>query len=111
MVASSRTAMVVAIVLVLVCTLGEARKMGAGRTMVRGEVMLGGGGDNAPPHGFVGHRPRLVASFRRRDQEVGAPSSQATAGVDGGKREVPSGPDPIHHHPGGSMSPSSVSPP
>jgi hypothetical protein len=111
--ASSRTTVVVAVLLFLVCTLGEARKKGAGRTMLRGEVMVGngGGGDNAPPHGFVGHRPRLVASFRRRDQEVGAPSSQATAGVEGGKREVPGGPDPIHHHPGGSMSPSSVSPP
>jgi hypothetical protein len=111
--ASSRIAMV-AMVLFLVCTLGVAMKMEAGwtRTTQRGEVLVdngGGGGGNAQRRGLVGHRPRPVASFRRRDEEVGLPSSQVDGG-DGEKREVPGGPDPIHHHHGGSMPPSSASP-
>ncbi|VAI88880.1 unnamed protein product [Triticum turgidum subsp. durum] len=90
--ASSR----VAVLLFLVCTLGVARKMEAARMMHKGEVVLGnggggGGGGNALQHGLVD----------------GAPSSQA-AGGDGAKREVPGGPDPIHHH--GSVPPTSVAP-
>ncbi|VAI77215.1 unnamed protein product [Triticum turgidum subsp. durum] len=83
-----------AVLLFLVCTLGVARKMEAARMMQRGEVVVGNGGDggrNALQHGFVD----------------GAPSSQA-AGGDGAKREVPGGPDPIHHH--GSIPPNSVAP-
>ncbi|KAF7102316.1 hypothetical protein CFC21_103473 [Triticum aestivum] len=107
--ASSR----VAVLLFLVCTLGVARKMEAARMMHKGEVVLGnggggGGGGNALQHGLVdGHRPRHVASFTTGDDVVEAPSSQA-AGGDGAKREVPGGPDPIHHH--GSVPPTSVAP-
>ncbi|CAM0910416.1 unnamed protein product [Alopecurus aequalis] len=103
--ASSRMAMV-AMVLFLVCTLVVARKMEAGRTTQRGEVLVdngGGGGGNTPQHVFVGHRPR-------RDEEVGPPSTSQGAGGDGEKREVPGGPDPIHHHGSGSVPPSAVAP-
>lgn len=101
--------------LFLVCTLGVARKMEAARMMQKGEVVVGnggggGGGGNALQHGFVdvdGHRPRPVASFTLADDVVETPSSQA-AGGDGAKREVPGGPDPIHHH--GSIPPTSVAP-
>ncbi|KAF7096648.1 hypothetical protein CFC21_098556 [Triticum aestivum] len=100
-----------AVLLFLVCTLGVARKMEAARMMQRGEVVVGNGGDggrNALQHGFVdGHRPRPVASLTMGDDVVEAPSSQA-AGGDGAKREVPGGPDPIHHH--GSIPPNSVAP-
>ncbi|KAM3211785.1 hypothetical protein ACQJBY_065104 [Aegilops geniculata] len=101
-----------AVLLFLVCTLGVARKMEAARMMQKGDVVVGnggGGGGNALQHGLVddGHRPRPVASFTMGDNVVETPSSQA-AGGDGADREVPGGPDPIHHH--GSVPPTSVAP-
>lgn len=91
----------------------EAARMGR-----RGDVAVagvdGGGGDSGnvryweweQQRGFVGRRPRL-ASFTRRDG-VALPNGQAAGGEDGGsKREVPSGPDPIHH---GGVAPSSAAP-
>ena len=103
-----------AVLLFLVCTLGVARKMEAARMMQKGDVVVGnggggGGGGNALQHGLVddGHRPRPVASFTMGDDVVETPSSQA-AGGDDADREVPGGPDPIHHH--GSVPPTSVAP-
>ncbi|TVU08701.1 hypothetical protein EJB05_42113, partial [Eragrostis curvula] len=90
----------------LVCALltwtPEAARMGN-----RGEVAVAGvnandGGirGNAQRSEFIGHRPRL-ASFTRRD-DVAPPSVRDGSS----KREVPGGPDPIHH-PGDGIPPSS----
>ncbi|RLM54548.1 CLAVATA3/ESR (CLE)-related protein ESR1-like [Panicum miliaceum] len=114
--ASSRTIAMVAAAVFLVCTI-MAWTPEAGRMGQRGEVVAaagvdGGGGSGNVPYWeqqqqeFIGRRPRL-ASFTRRDG-VALPNGQVAAGgEDGGsKREVPSGPDPIHH-PG---APSSAAP-
>ncbi|KAI4972142.1 hypothetical protein ZWY2020_003067 [Hordeum vulgare] len=108
--ASSR----MAVLFFLVCILVVARKMEAARMMQVGEAVVGNGGGqgggrgNALQHGFVdGQQPRPVASFSMGDDVVETPSSQR-AGGDGADREVPGGPDPIHHH--GSVPPNSVAP-
>ncbi|OEL38047.1 hypothetical protein BAE44_0000934 [Dichanthelium oligosanthes] len=72
---------------------------------LRGEVAAvasvdgGGSGGNVhnweQPQGFLGRRPRL-ASFTRRDG-VALTNGQVAVEDGGSKREVPSGPDPIHH--------------
>ena len=118
--ASSRTFAMVAAVVFLVCAIlawtPEAARMGQRGEVVAAAGVDGGGGSGnvryweqkqQQQQGFIGHRPRL-ASFTRRDG-VALPNGPVAAGggEDGGsKREVPSGPDPIHH-PG---SPSSAVP-
>ncbi|CAN6216698.1 unnamed protein product [Urochloa humidicola] len=117
--ASLRTIAAVATAVLLVCALlawtPEAARMGR---LHRGEVAVApvAGGGVVGSSGnvryweqqrglVVGHRPRL-ASFTQRDG-VAQPNNGMVAGEDGGsKREVPSGPDPIHH---GGVAPSSSS--
>ncbi|KAF8760474.1 hypothetical protein HU200_010096 [Digitaria exilis] len=93
----------------LVCAVlamtAESTRMGQrGELPVAGDDAGGGDSGNVrywgQPQGFLGRRPRL-ASFTRRD-------GVAVSGENGGsKREVPSGPDPIHH---GGEAPSSAAP-
>ncbi|CAN6163844.1 unnamed protein product [Urochloa humidicola] len=113
--ASLRTIAAVATAVLLVCALlawtPEAARMGL---QMRGEVAVapvGGVGSGNVRYWeqqrglVVGRRPRL-ASFTRRDG-VAQPNNGQVAGENGGsKREVPSGPDPIHH---GGVAPSSSS--
>ncbi|CAN6169800.1 unnamed protein product [Urochloa humidicola] len=114
--ASMRTIAAVATAVLLVCALlawtPEASRMGLQRGEVAVAPVTGGGvGSGNVPYleqqrGLVvGRRPRL-ASFTRRDG-VAQPNNGQVAGENGGsKREVPSGPDPIHH---GGVAPSSSS--
>ncbi|CAL5048094.1 unnamed protein product [Urochloa decumbens] len=107
--ALSRTIALVAVVVFMVCAIlastPEAARMGRqrGEFAVAGVAGVDGGGNVRyweQRRGLVGRRPRL-ASFTRRDGVAG--------GEDGGsKREVPSGPDPIHH---GGVAPSSSAEP
>ena len=117
--ASSRTIAMVAVAVFLVCAIlastPEAARMGKRGEIVAAVGADGGGGtgnnvrywEQQQQPGFIGQRPRL-ASFTRRDG-VALQNGQVVAagGEDAGsKREVPSGPDPIHH-PG---APSSAAP-
>ncbi|CAN6201438.1 unnamed protein product [Urochloa humidicola] len=113
--ASSRRMATVAAAVFMVCAIlastPEAARMGMqrGEVAVAGRVDGGGVGSGNVRYweqrrGFVGRRPRL-ASFTRRDGVVQPNNGQVAGGEDGGsKREVPSGPDPIHH---GGVAPSS----
>ncbi|KAF0932000.1 hypothetical protein E2562_007810 [Oryza meyeriana var. granulata] len=105
----------VVMMLFLACALDRAwTPAGAARMVQRGEVAVvvangggGGEGNNGAQQQwkeFTGPRPR-TAVFKRRDA-VAPPSSSSDETDVHGDREVPSGPDPIHH--GGS--PSSASP-
>jgi hypothetical protein len=112
MVSSKRIA-AVATAVILVCAIlawtPEAARMGR-----RGVDGGGSGSGNVRYLGewepqqqrFVGRRPRL-ASFTQRDGVALPNNGQVAGGGGGSKREVPSGPDPIHH---GGLAPSSASP-
>ncbi|CAL5038828.1 unnamed protein product [Urochloa decumbens] len=112
--ALSRTIALVAVVVFTVCAILASTPEAARMGRQRGEVAVAGGGVGSgnvryweQRRGLVGRRPRL-ASFTRRDGVAQQNNGQVLAGgEDGGsKREVPSGPDPIHH---GGVAPSSSS--
>lgn len=104
---ASRMAAAAVIAAFMVCALLTCAPAEAARAVekkrgkqvaVAGRVNAAGDVQWEQQQDFIGHRPRL-ASFTRHD--VAPPSVAGDAGAN--KREVPGGPDPIHH-PGDSPS-------